>query len=346
MRVHHHEEEAEVTRARVEVLRDGAVESAHAVHVAVCASDGALVGRAGDADRAIFARSAIKPFQALPLVEDGAVQALGMRQEELALCCASHNAEDAHVATAAAILKRAGARETFLACGPHPPYFEAAARALARRGEEPRAIHNNCSGKHAGMLALCRHNGWRPQGYHLPDHPVQERVQRVLEEWSGVAASTMTTATDGCGVVTFGLPLRGLAAAFARLAAASRDDESSPAGQVVGAMVSHPFHVAGTGRLCTELMAAARGRVFAKTGAEGVYGAGVPELGLGVALKVEDGNKRASEPMLLAVLAALDAVGRNELSGLGAWAQPEVKNTRGDVVGQIRVELELERFDG
>lgn len=335
-----------VAGSRVDVLRGGVVESAHVVRVAVARADGSVRARSGDVEAPVFARSCIKPFQALPLVEDGVVEALGLTGEELALCCASHNAEPRHVTAAASILSKAGVSARALACGPHPPTGDAAARALAEAGQEPGRIHNNCSGKHAGMLALCVHNGWPTEGYHLPAHPVQRRVAATLAAWSGVEEHAMATATDGCGVVTFGLPLRGLATAFARLGASAWEEGGSAAGRVVGAMTDHPFYVAGTGRMCTELMEVAGGRVFAKTGAEGVYGAGVPEAGLGIALKVEDGAKRASEPALLAVLGALGVLSERALERLGRWAAPALTNTRDEVVGSIRAILELEDVDG
>lgn len=332
--------------SRVDVLRGGVVESSHVVHVAVARADGTVRAFSGDVEGSVFARSSIKPFQALPLVEDGVVEALGLTEEELALCCASHNAEPTHVAAAASILSKAGVSADALACGAHAPMDDAAARALVLAGKEPARIHNNCSGKHAGMLALCVHNGWPTEGYHLPDHPVQKRVAATLPAWSGVDERAMATATDGCGVVTFGLPLRGLAAAFARLAGAAAAEPDGPAGRVVRAMTRHPFHVAGTDRMCTELMKVAGGRVVAKTGAEGVYGAGVPGAGLGVALKVEDGARRASEPALLAVLGTLGVLTDGELERLGRWARPELRNTRDEVVGSIRAIMELEDADG
>ncbi len=328
----------------VEVSRGGRIESVHRVRLAV-AADGVLVRRSGNVAAPVFTRSAIKPFQALPLVEDGVVDALGLTGEELALCCSSHNGEPAHVAAARSILEKAGVDEEALVCGPHAPYHEPTAWSLAVSGETPTRIHNNCSGKHAGMLALARHNGWPTDGYHRPDHPAQRRVASTLASWSGVPEDAIPQATDGCGVVTFALPLEALATAFGRLARASREPDG-PAGRVVGAMTLHPFFAGGTDRLCTELMAITGGRVFAKTGAEGVYGAGVPGSGLGIAVKVEDGAKRASEPVLLAMLRELEALTAEELDRLASYAEPAVTNTLGDVVGAIRVRLAPEERDG
>lgn len=329
----------ETLDVRVEVTRGQWVESWHRVHVAVLGADGMVRAQAGDPDTFAFARSSVKPIQALPLVDDGVVSAFGLTDEELALCCASHNAEPRHVELASSILRKAGLEEGALACGPHPPYYEPAAQALAAAGVEPGRIHNNCSGKHAGMLALARHNGWPTDGYQRPEHPVQRRMLEEITRWTGVAPDDVRTATDGCGVVTFGVPLRGLALAFARLAQAAHARPESAPGRIVAAMTAHPFSVAGTGRLCTELMRAAEGRLVAKTGAEGVYVAGVPSDGLGIALKVEDGAKRASEPALLAVLHTLGVLSDREMEMLGTFAAPVVRNTRNEDVGAIRARI-------
>lgn len=327
--------------AVIEVWRGPLVESRHLVSVAVTDATGRLRARAGDADLVAFARSAVKPLQAMPLVEDGVVEQFEFPRHELALACGSHNAEDRHVEAARSMLGRAGAGEDLLACGPHPPMSPAAARALVARGVEPTRIHNNCSGKHAGMLALARFHGWPLAGYERPDHPVQQRILHEIARWTGLAEEDIETAIDGCGVPTFALPLSALAAAFARIAAGARGGDRGPA-QVVEAMVRNPEYVAGTGRMCTDLMRVAAGRIFVKVGAEGVYCAGVPGAELGIALKVHDGATRASEPALLAVLAALNVLTPEELGALDPYVRPIVLNTRGEAVGDIRALIELE----
>ncbi len=327
--------------AVVEVTRGPLVESRHEVSVAVVDADGRLRARAGDPGLVVYARSAVKPLQALPLVEDGGVDALGVTPAELAVCCGSHNAEERHLEAVRALLRRAGADESALACGPHPPLGAAAARVLAERGLEPGRIHNNCSGKHAGMLALARVHGWALAGYHRPEHPVQQRVLRSVAQWCALDADGIQTAVDGCGLPTFALPVATLAGAYARLAAADRRGEDAP-GRVVGAMLRHPEYVAGTDRLCTELMRAAGGRIFAKVGAEGVYCAGVPGAELGIALKVHDGAWRAAEPALLATLAALQLLSREEAGALERFVEPVVSNTRGEPVGVVRARVALE----
>ena len=325
----------------VEVTRGGIVESVHIVHVAVAHADRGLIAWCGDAHRVSFVRSAIKMFQALPLAEDRVVTSFGLTSEEVALCTASHNAEPFQVAAARSILAKVGVAEDALACGPHPPMYTLAAEALERRGETPGRIHNNCSGKHAGMLALARHHGWTLDGYHLADHPVQQRVLDTLCAWTGVEPSAVSLGVDGCGLPTFALPLDRTALACARFAAAAHRGDT-PATRIVRAMTDHPEFVAGTGRLCTALLRTGHGRLFAKVGAEGYYCAGVPEQALGIALKVDDGARRASEPALLAILHALSVLSTADLERLRDFAQPVVTNTRGEVVGEIRARLTLE----
>jgi L-asparaginase II len=318
---------------RVEVTRGEGIESEHAVAAAVMRPDGTEVLAAGDVTTAVFTRSAIKPFQALPLVEDAVAERFGITDRELALCCASHSGEPHHVEAARSILRRIGLDEADLACGPHEPFHEPSARALREAGEAPGRIHNNCSGKHAGMLALALAHDWPVGGYHTPDHPVQRRVGAVLGEWMDIDPATLGRGVDGCGVVTFAAPLRNVALGFARLAAAA---PGSPGARVLDAMASNPDMVAGTGRLCTDVLEATGGRVVAKVGAEGVYTAALRDDGLGVALKVADGARRAAEVALLGVLDALGALTGDAREALSSALRPVVRNTRGDAVGEIR----------
>jgi len=315
------------------------VESRHTVHVAVVDSAGRVVSAVGDAESRTFYRSAAKPFQALPLVEDGVVDHFGITSEELAVCCASHEGEPEHLAAARSILGKAGLDEEHLRCGPHPPFAEAEARALARRGEQPRPIHNNCSGKHAGMLALAVTRGWDPEGYHEERHPVQRRMRAEIVRWAEVSDREVGSAVDGCGVTCFSVPLRAMAGSFARLAAAAA--EGQPAARVVSAMTRHPFMVGGTRRTCTEVMERTGFRAFVKLGAEGVYGGGLTDRRIGFAIKVEDGARRAVEVALLHVLERLDVLGPGDLQALARWRRPLVRNTRGDVVGEVRPSFEL-----
>lgn len=325
----------------VEVWRESVVESRHRVNLAVVDAHGRTRAVAGDPEVLTFARSAIKALQALPLIEDGVADQYEISAQEIALCCASHNAEAFHVNAVRRLLRRIGADEDALACGPHVPMGRLAAAALAESGVEPGRIHNNCSGKHAGMLALARYYGWPLVGYHEPQHPVQLRMLKELSRWSGVAPEDTHVAIDGCGVATFALPLSRLAFAFAAFAGAARRGEAGPA-RVVDAMTQHPEFVAGTDRLCTDLMRVARGRIFAKVGAEGVYLAGIPGAELGIALKIEDGATRAVEPALIATLRVLGLLTDEEVAQLSRYAEPDVMNTRNERVGKIRANIKLE----
>jgi L-asparaginase II len=323
--------------------RGGLVESRHRVHVAVTGPEGELLAWAGDPELVTHFRSAAKPFQALPLVEDGVVEAFGLTDEELALTCGSHGGEEAHVAGARRILEKAGVPEAALELGPHPPMNADAARTLSREGREPLPVHNNCSGKHAGMLALARHHGWPLEGYRLPDHPVQRRMLREIARWTGVPEGEIRPGVDGCGVVCFGVPLRAMARGWAAFAAAAAGGDEGP-GAVARAMTAHPFQVAGTGRLCTRVMEATRGTVLAKVGAEGVYGAASRDGRLGIALKVEDGARRASEVALIRVLALLELLDEGAMEALEAdRGVAPVPNTLGEAAAPLEAELELRR---
>lgn len=326
-------------RCVVEVLRGDVVESVHRVHVAVVHAEQGLIASAGNPAHQSFVRSAIKMFQVLPFVEAGGVDEFKLTGQELALCTASHGGEPFHVAAARSILAKARVTEAALACGPHLPLHEPTAQAMVATGQKPGRIHNNCSGKHAGMIACCVRYQWVTNGYHKPSHPLQQRVRSTLERWTRVNADEVAQAVDGCGLPTFALALDAVAEGCARFAAAAAAD-GAPA-TIFRAMVGHPEYVAGTDRLDTDLMRAAGGRLFAKVGAEGFYCAGVPSMEIGVALKVEDGAKRAAEPALLAVLRAIDAIGAAELDRLENYAQPAIFNTREEAVGSIRTRIEF-----
>ena len=323
----------DVSPLTVSACRGPLLESTHRVHAVVADSAGRIVAAWGDAARRTVLRSAAKPLQALPLVADGAADHFGLSGEEIALCCGSHNSEEAHLDVARSVLAKAGLAESLLVCGPHRPLRPARARELEAAGTPLTAIMSNCSGKHAGMLALAAFHGWPLEGYEHPAHPLQKRVRRELARWVQCDPGALPWAVDGCGVPTFAVPLQDLAAAMARLAAAG--GEGGAPGRVVGAMVSHPFMVAGTGRLCTRIVEVEGGRVIAKTGAEGVYAAADLERGLGVALKVEDGAWRAASPALLAVLARAGILSEGGARALAGHAEPPLTNTLGDVVGRL-----------
>ena len=289
----------------VEVLRGATVESRHRGAVAVVDADGGVALGIGDVERPVFPRSAVKAIQALPLVESGAADAYGFGRRELALACASHSGEPEHAALAAAMLERAGVDAGALGCGAHWPSRQEAALDLARQGKRPTALHNNCSGKHAGFLCTCRHAGLGHRGYVAIGHEIQQGVRDAMEAVTGAAHGVENCGTDGCSIPTYAVPLKSLARGFARMATGVGlgETRAGAAKRLIDACMAEPFLVAGTDRLDTRLMRAAGGRVMVKIGAEGVYCGAIPELGLGIALKCDDGAARAAEVMIAAVVA-------------------------------------------
>jgi L-asparaginase II len=324
----------------VEVTRGAVVESRHRVHVAVVDADGTLRAYSGDPEMVTFWRSSAKPIQALPIVEDGAFERFGLTPRELALCCGSHSGTTAHVRVAEGLLEKIGLTAEALACGPHPPFDGGTRRALQEQGLEPVRLHNNCSGKHIGMMALARARGWEPEGYHRVEHPVQARLLTEVARWTQLPEEAIGLGVDGCGVVCYALPLRNMALAYASLAAAARRGDPGPA-TVVAAMAEHPEMVAGEGRICTDLARVTEGRVFPKLGAEGVYCVGVPGAELGIAIKVEDGTMRAVAPAVAGVLRELDLISEDDFGALHRHVFSEVSNTRGEGTGEVRPAIHL-----
>lgn len=326
----------QVEKVNLDVLvrRGDFVESIHRVHAAVTDSDGRLVLAAGNADLTAPWRSCAKPFQALPLVESGVLGELDWGAEELALACASHGGEPEHVGIVQRMLQSIGLEEGDLACGAHEPLSRRGTRLLREAGLQPSRIHNNCSGKHAAMLARARMAGWPIASYERLHHPVQQSCLSKVAEWAELPREAVGCAVDGCGVVVFVLSLRHMAWAYARLATAAR---GSAAWKVVGAMLAHPFLVGGTDRFDTVLMEESQGRILAKVGAEGIHSAAVPAAGFGIALKVEDGASRAQYPALLALLQRLGALPDPLPPRLIEFAMPAIRNSRGEVVGNIAV---------
>lgn len=315
--------------------------------MAVVDPAGRLVAEAGDPRLVTFWRSAAKAFQAMPLVEDGAADRFEFGSEELALACASHSSEPMHLAVADRMLARLGLGEEALACGPHVPLGPAVAQYVAREGIPLTPRWSNCSGKHAAMLATCLHRGWPPAGYERPDHPLQRRILETVTRWTDTAITQLDLATDGCNTVCYGLPLIGMATAWARFGVAT----DPAARRLREAMMAHPELVAGTGRSCTDLMRAWPGELVVKIGADGIYCAAIPSLGLGVALKVKSGDMRAAPVALIAVLRQLlEHAGASDVptalrEGLTAHARPAIRNTRAVVTGEIRAAGGL-RFRG
>ena len=288
----------------------------------------------GDAERAVYPRSAVKALQALPLVESGAADRLGLSDKEIALACASHSGSDDHVATARAMLAKAGRDERALECGVHWPLGEAEARALARSGGAPNALHNNCSGKHAGFVCLSCAMGVEPKGYVAPDHPVQREVAAAIAATTGARLSEEMRGVDGCAIPTYAVPLIALAHGFARLGTGEglSPARRKAAARIRSAVAAHPLTVAGKGRFDTEVMSLLGAGAFTKTGAEGVFCAALPEAGLGLAVKADDGAGRAAQVMIAALIrrfGGFDDESKARLELFCLAAAPELERRRG-----------------
>jgi len=322
----------------VEVLRSSLVESRHRGAVAVADAGGGAVLAIGDVTTPIFPRSAVKALQALPLVETGAADAFGFGDEELALACASHSGEPGHVAGVTGMLAKAGLDAAALRCGAHWPIAQPALVELARTGQ-PSALHNNCSGKHAGFLCVACAKGIDHADYWRPQHPVQREVRAVLENLTGAALSDDRCAIDGCSVPTWAIPLQNLAYGFAKFATGRglAPERARAAARLRAACTQRPWHVAGTGRFCTEIMQLFGARVFVKTGAEGVYCGALPEQGFGIAVKCDDGAGRAAQAIMAALIARFLPLGDAERVALAHFMHPTLRNWNGFEVGSLRV---------
>jgi L-asparaginase II len=319
----------------VEVTRGGIAESQHRGAVAVVDADGHVALAIGDIDRPIFPRSAIKGLQAIPLIESGAADKYGLTDQEIALACASHNGEEEHVRTSAAMLAKAGRDVSALECGAQMPLRGGAQIPLYRNGLSPTALHNNCSGKHAGFVCVACASGDDPGGYVSAGHPTMRMVTAAVQEMTGAALDVATRGTDGCSIPTFAMPLNALALAYARFGTGhglSRDRAQATA-RIRSAVAHAPYYVAGTDRFDTKAMEVLGARAFMKVGAEGVYCASFPELGLGVALKCDDGATRAAEVMMGALIQRYLTLSEAEAAAIAPLARPKLVNWNGIHVG-------------
>ena len=314
--------------------RGDRVESRHRVHAAVVDVTGRLVAAAGDPTLTTFWRSCAKPFQVMKFIETGGFDEVGWGDDELALACASHGGEPEHVSMAESMLGDLGLEEGDLACGPHDPLSPRGARIVRESGIRPTRLHNNCSGKHAAMLAYARTSGWATEGYERLPHRVQQSSLREVSQWSGVEEGAIPCAVDGCGVVVFALPLERMAGAYARLASAVVRGEEVPS-RIVDAIRTRPFLFGGTERFDSVLLEETEGRIVPKIGAEGVHSALVPALGLGVAVKVEDGSQRAQYPALLRLLQRAGALPEELPARLAEFLRRPLRNSRGEIVGEV-----------
>jgi L-asparaginase II len=322
------------------VIRGTTVESAHRGHLVIIDGDGNTVSAIGDPKAVTFFRSAAKPFQAIPCITSGAADEFHFSEEEIALACASHSGESRHVRIAGLMLERIGLTEAHLHCGSHLPFYEKEAERMLRAGEYAIQLHNNCSGKHAAMLAFAKHIEADVNTYELLENPVQQKILETISQFSEVPANKIGIAIDGCVAPNFALPLHAMATAFKNLMRPERFDQKtqSAASRIVSAFVKFPELIGGSERLDTMLMQAAGGKIISKVGADGVWLCGVlPSerypTGLAIALKIEDGDDRRARPVVaVEVLRQLGILSAEDLADVSPMP---IKNRRGDVVGTV-----------
>jgi len=324
------------------VIRGATEESIHRGHFIVMDGDGKMVAQGGDPDTVTFYRSACKFLQAIPLITSGAADAFGYEDEEIALACASHSGQKRHVEVAASMLAKIGLDETALHCGTHLPFYRPAANELIREGKNPSTLHNNCSGKHSGMLAVAKKIGASVATYELLDNPVQQQILEIISKFCGVHREDIAVASDGCCVPNFAVPVRAMAKSFVNLV--SRADSfgrqiSDAAGRIISASLGHPELIGGTDRLDTQIMQAAPGKLLSKVGADGVWLGGILPSdrwpsGLGIAVKIEDGDDNRGRPVVVVeILRQLGVLTKDDLPEISPMP---VKNRRGVVVGRVQ----------
>jgi L-asparaginase II len=328
-------------------IRGETVESIHRGHLIVTDGAGETLFSLGNPDAVTFWRSSAKSFQAIPFLKSGAAEQFGFSEKEIALACGSHSGEAIHVETAARMLDRIGLSETNLRCGAHPPFDEKRAAEMLKSGEQPTQLHNNCSGKHAAMLALAKHTGADLETYERLENPVQQQILDCVAEFSDVPRDEVKIGIDGCAAPNFAVPIRAMATSFARLVSAPKsfDEQTREAcRRVVSATLAHPEMIGGTDRLDTMIMRAASERIVSKIGAEGVYSAGVLpnprwKTGLGISFKIEDGDdQRARAVVLIELLRQLEILGADALTDVSPLA---IKNRRGDTVGRVEANFKI-----
>lgn len=322
----------------VEAIRGERAESVHRGSIAVVDVSGRLLYSAGDPDLSFFARSCLKPVQALPVIMSGTADALGLTGREIALCCASHNGEPFQTETVESMLAKGGLAPGQLGCGAHPPYRVETYEDMLRQGEQPAPVHNNCSGKHAGLLLTASRKGLDLATYLERNHPLQQEIVSHLSVMAGMEGEDFPWGVDGCGLPTFALPLRRLALVFARIADPSRLDPvlAGAIRRLADAMTAHPEMVGGTDEFDTVLMQTAEDSIIGKAGAEGMYCIALRNEGIGIAIKVDDGNRRAAYPAAVEVIRQLGALPAHQLEALERFRQPPIHNNKGDVTGELR----------
>ncbi|HEX6730271.1 MAG TPA: asparaginase [Pyrinomonadaceae bacterium] len=336
----------------VEVRRGAITESRHRGHIAAVNAEGNVVSYFGVPETVTYLRSSAKPLQAIPMLASGAAERFGFTDQEVALACGSHSGEPIHTEIVAEMLRKIELGPEALKCGIHEPYSLEVARKLRDTGEEPNVLQNNCSGKHAAMLALAKHLGAPTENYDSPQNPAQLAIGRMVSQFSGVPLEDLAVGVDGCGVPVFGITVKAMALAYVRLVSPPVTFEKpirEACARIIKAMTSFPELIGGSSdRLDTEIMRAAPSRLISKVGAEGVYTAGVlpcedwPE-GLGLALKIEDGDDHRARPtVVIESLRQLGVLHDDSLEAVSRYAFFPVRNRRGDVVGEIRASFSLD----
>ncbi len=337
----------------VQVTRGSITESRHRGHIAAVEPDGRIVAHLGAPETVTFLRSSAKPHQAIPLIESGAAERFGFSEEEIALACASHSGEPIHTEIAESMLRKIGLQPENLKCGIHEPFSPEVTKQLREKGDKPNVLQNNCSGKHAGMLALAVHLGAPIEAYDRPENPVQLAIGYTVAQFSGIAIEDIAVGVDGCGVPVFGVTVKAMALMYARLMSPPQEFDvktRDACRRVVAAMTNHPDLIGGTSdRLDTEMMRATRGTLISKVGAEGVYTAGVKPCeqwprGLGLAVKIEDGDDHRARPtVVIELLNQLGVLEDEALEAVSRYAFFPVSNRRGEIVGEVRASFKLDR---
>lgn len=328
----------------IEVVRGGTSESRHRGFVAIADSEGQPVFTSGplETDAVSFLRSSAKPIQALPLLESGAADRFGLSEAEIALACSSHNGEDAHVKGVQAMLDKGGLLADQLLCGTHPPYHAPTVERILRQNQDFSVLHSNCSGKHTGMLLICKHLGFPTERYNEPDHPLQQLLLRTVSQVATMPADQLATGMDGCSVVCFGMTTLQMATIFARLADPAwfernqQPERATAVRRITTAMIQYPFMVSGTGRTDLDLMEAAPGRVVSKAGAEAVWCMSFPQSRVGLAVKVEDGAARAHATIVAHALRQTHLLTQTEIDIFAAKQIQPLRNVRGLPIGEYR----------
>lgn len=331
----------------VQVYRGDYIESTHDVHIAVVSAEGNIVAYYGDVNRLTFGRSSMKPFQAVPVIESGAMEAFDLTEKELSIFCASHSGEPFHRETVQNVLDKLDLTEKDLQCGTHIPADIDSYRELIKEGGVLTPLYSNCSGKHSGMLAGVKQQNFKIDTYREADHPYQQQIMDVISDVSAFPRENIAMSVDGCGVPVHRLPLDHLALGFARLAAPNdwkqgKEKRKKALSRIRTAMSGYPKMVAGTNKFDTDLMTAYSGRLVAKGGAEGVHCFGDQETGLGVALKVEDGQPRATHVATMSVLRQLGIGDESIWKELSNYEKSPVLNARKEKIGVILPSFKLE----